>query len=343
MRLNFLTFGDHLADPVTEHRTSVAERINGIVESAVAAEAAGFHGINIGEHHAGAFVSSSPPVTLAAIGSRTSTLRLGTAVTLIANLDPVRVAEDYAMLDVLSDGRAEVVVGRGNLFPSTYELFGLSLDDSRRLLEDNVELVLDLWTKDAVSWNGPGRPPFENLSLTPRPVQDPHPLLWIGGGGSPETAELAARLGLPLALPSAFADPTRFKPVVKDYRERFANAQGDTEVPRVAASWHMNVAKNSQEAKKRWAPRYEAYHQWFGKQVTEHGGEYKAAAFDFDWMLTEGSALCGSPAEVVDKLSRMATLLEAEDHLVYLDMGGIPLEETLDMIDLIGSEVIPHI
>lgn len=344
MKLNLLTFGDHITDPVTGQSTTVAERHNGIIESAVAADAAGFNGVNIGEHHGGRFVTSSPPVTLAAIAGRTSRLRLGTAVTLAANIDPFRAAEDYATLDVLSGGRADMMVGRGNLFGATYDMFGQSLDDSRQLFEENIELILKLWTSDNVTWKGLSRPPLHDVTINPKPVQDPHPPLWIGGGGSPETAELAARLALPLALPSAFADPTRFVPVVQTYRERFTVHHGSAAPkPSVAASWHMHVAPKSQDAHDRWESRYQAYHLWFGEQVMEHNPNYSAPRFDYPWMLTEGAALAGSPAEVVDKLRRQAELLDADTHLVYLDMGGAPLPETLAMIDLIGAEVIPQL
>jgi alkanesulfonate monooxygenase SsuD/methylene tetrahydromethanopterin reductase-like flavin-dependent oxidoreductase (luciferase family) len=344
MKLNLLTFGDHLPDPVTGETTTVAERHNGIVESFVAADAAGFFGANLGEHHVGNFVSSNPPVTLAAVAGRTSALRLGTAVTLLANLDPLRVAEDYATLDVLSGGRVDVVVGRGNLFPATYEVFGQQLDDSRQLFEENIELLLRLWTENDVTWKGLGRPPLNSVTLNPKPVQTPHPPLWIGGGGSPETAELAARLGLPLALPSAFADPSRFAPVVEAFVQRWQELQGvHATRPSIAASWHMHVERDSARAKQRWEPRYAAYHQWFGDQVRLHNPDYVAPRFDYEWMLTSGSALAGSPAEVVDKLGRLAERLQADTHLVYLDMGGAPLRETLEMIELIGSDVIPQL
>lgn len=344
MKLNLLTFGDHLRDPVTGELTTVAERHNGIIDTAVAADAAGFGGVNIGEHHVGNFVSSSPPVTLAAVAARTERIRLGTAVTLLANIDPLRAAEDYSTLDVISGGRVDVVVGRGNLFPATYEVFGQQLADSRQLFEENIELLLRLWTEEKVTWKGLSRPPLHEVTLNPRPVQSPHPPLWIGGGGSPETAELAARLGLPLALPSAFADPYKFVPVVAAFTERWSALQGaDAVKPEVAASWHLHVERDSARAKARWEPRYAAYHQWFGDQVRLHNTDYKAPAFDYEWMLSKGSALAGSPAEVVDKLGMLGQILGADTHLVYLDMGGAPLRETMDMIELIGSDVIPQL
>ncbi|MFE5700365.1 LLM class flavin-dependent oxidoreductase [Rhodococcus koreensis] len=340
MKMHLLTFGDHLQDPVTGHTTTVAERHRGIIESAVAAETAGFDGVNIGEHHAGEFVSVSPPVTLAAIAERTTDLRLGTAVTLLANLDPLRAAEDYAVLDIISGGRAEMVVGRGNLFPHTYELFGQSLDDSRRLFEENVELVLRLWTEESVTWNGSSRPALHDVTLQPKPLQLPHPPLWIGGGGSPETAHLAARLGLPLALPSGFSEPGRFKPVVKAYKEAFTST---TSQPTIGACWHVHVAKTTQQARERWEPRFRAYHNWFGEIVKRQNPAFSTSELDFDWSVTEGSAIAGSPEEVIDRLGRLSEALEVDTNLIYLDSGGAPQAETMDMIELIGHEVLPKL
>jgi alkanesulfonate monooxygenase SsuD/methylene tetrahydromethanopterin reductase-like flavin-dependent oxidoreductase (luciferase family) len=343
VKFNLLTFGDHLTDPVTHTCTTVAERHQGIIDTAVAAEAAGFDGVNLGQHHAGEFVSVSPQMTLAAIAARTKTLRLGTAVTLIANNDPFLVAEDFAVLDVISNGRAEMMVGRGNLFPATYHLFGQDLADSRTLFAENIELVLKLWTEEKVSWKGLSRPPLDNVTLQPAPIQKPHPPLWIGGGGSTETAELAARLGLPLALPSAFGDPNSFVSVVREYKELFADYYGSADNARIAAPWHVHIERNGDDAKRNWKQRYLAYNEWFNSKVLEHNPDFKAKPLDYEWATTDGPAIAASPQEAIDRLGAAAELLEADVHLLYLDMGGAPVNETLDQIELIGSEVLPHL
>lgn len=341
MKVSLVTFGDHMRDPVTGVLMSPAERHSMMIDGAVAAEAAGFWSANFGEHHAGEFCLASPPLLLSAVAARTTRLRLGTAVCLIANQDPLRIAEDYATLDNISGGRVDLVVGRGNLFPHTYALFGQSLDNSRQLFEENIKAVLDLWTGPA-SYSGIGRPAYEGVVLSPPPVQKPHPPLWIGGGGSAETAELAARLGLPIALPSAFSDPKKFLPVVRDYRERFA-AHGHAHAPEVAAFWHGNVGHDSEAVKARWRPRYQTYMEWFSAIVQEQNPGWSPHKFDFDWLLTEGPALAGSPQEVVDKLCAFAELLQADVNLIYLDMGGMPRGELLDMVGLMGSDVLPKL
>ncbi|HZQ78506.1 MAG TPA: LLM class flavin-dependent oxidoreductase [Acidimicrobiia bacterium] len=340
MKVHLMTFGDQVRDPHTGVLQTVPERHRSIIEQAAAADAAGFAGINIGEHHAGEFASAAPPVILAAIAERTTNLRLGTAVTLLANLDAFRVAEDYATLDVISGGRVDLVAGRGNLFPHTYRLFGQSVDDSRQLFEENVHLVLAAWSGQEVHWKGLGRPPIHGARLQPLPVQQPHPPLWIGGGGSSETADLAARLALPMALPSAFGEPNRFRPVVDAYRER-VEAHGSQRTAQVAASWHLNVGRNSGDTKRRWEPRYRAYSDWFASMVKAQNPDYQPHTFDFEWMTTEGPAIAGSPAEVTERLAKLTALLDVDVHLVYLDMGGMPPGEAIEMIELIGAEVLP--
>src|SRR5438874_632113 len=162
MKFGLMSLGDSIVDPVTGQQSSAAERHRMLVESAVAAEAAGFTSVNMGEHHGIDYIYSAPPVVLAAIAERTSTLRLSTAVTLAANLDPFRMAEDYATVDVLSGGRVEIVAGRGNFFVSTYTLFGQDVAESRERFDEAIELLLTLWRGGVVNWEGSFRPPIVN-------------------------------------------------------------------------------------------------------------------------------------------------------------------------------------
>ncbi|HWO66247.1 MAG TPA: LLM class flavin-dependent oxidoreductase, partial [Umezawaea sp.] len=253
MKLSLMDLGDRITDPITGTKPTPSERHRAIVEAAVVADESGFHGVHIGEHHGLDYIFSAPPVILAAIAERTTNLRLATAVTLAANLDPVRAAEDYATVDVLSGGRCEVVVGRGNGFANTYTLFGQRLEDSAELFAERVELLTRLWSGDPVNWPGSThRAPIDGFELQPPPV---HGLpLWVGGGYSEATIDLTARLGLDLMLPSVFGDPANLKPVVESYREKFA-AYGHAREPRVAAAWHVNVGETSQAARTRWEPR----------------------------------------------------------------------------------------
>jgi alkanesulfonate monooxygenase SsuD/methylene tetrahydromethanopterin reductase-like flavin-dependent oxidoreductase (luciferase family) len=343
MRLSLMTLGDLVRDPVTGVLETPAERHRSVVEAAAAADEVGFHGVNIGEHHGLEYIYSAPPVILAAIAERTKNLRLSTAVTLAANLDPVRAAEDYATLDALSGGRTEMVVGRGNFFTSTYTLFGQDPEDSHELFGENVELLLRLWSGESVSWTGRSRPPLEDFTLQPPPVDVPP--LWIGGGASESTSELAARLGLNLMLPSAFGNPAIFAPVVDTYLERYA-AFGHTREPEIGACWHVNVAPTSQEARARWQPRYQAYFELMGtiiRRVNPNPPPFINKPFDFDWLTSNGPAIVGSPEEVVDRLGQVSQALKTDVNLIYLDMGGQPADEYRAMVELIGDKVLPKL
>jgi alkanesulfonate monooxygenase SsuD/methylene tetrahydromethanopterin reductase-like flavin-dependent oxidoreductase (luciferase family) len=343
MKVSLMGLGDQIQDPVTGTWEDAAQRHRAMVEAAVAADESGFHGVHVGEHHGQAYIYSAPPVMLAAIGERTRRVKLSTAVTLAANLDPVRAAEDYATVDVLSGGRCEVVVGRGNFFVSTYTLFGQRIEDSHELFRTNVELLLKLWRSRPVNYDGPFRAPIDEFELQPPPLSGIP--VWVGGGASESTAELAAQLGLDLMLPSAFGNPAQFKPIVETYRERFAS-YGHGREPSVGACWHVNVNESSQEARERWEPRYHAYFDLMNRmilKVTPDPPEFVHRPFDFERLRTRGPAIVGSPAEVVDRLSQAAEELTSDVNLLSIDMGGQPAKEFVKMTELIGSQVIPQL
>ncbi|HEV7975668.1 LLM class flavin-dependent oxidoreductase [Amycolatopsis sp.] len=343
MDVSILSLGDLVTDPVTGERMTAAEKHQLAVDQAVAAEEAGLRAIYIGEHHALEYVYSCPPVILSAISQRTKRLRLGTGVTLLANLDPVRVAEDYGTLDVLSNGRVEIVGGRGNIFPSVYELFGQPIEESQERFEENLRLLLDIWTNPVVNWEGKFRPAIRDQKIEPVPLQRPRPPVWIGGGLSTSSAELCAALGLPLMLPvTTFQPASMFEPAAQHYRESW-KAAGHEQPCRIGATVHATVAATSQEARKLWAPRYTAYHDWSRKAIHSTGAKPAfLTGFDFDALIGPGgSAVGGSPAEVVDKIGWLSELLGVDSIVLYLDMGGIPKNELLTMIERVGSEVIP--
>jgi alkanesulfonate monooxygenase SsuD/methylene tetrahydromethanopterin reductase-like flavin-dependent oxidoreductase (luciferase family) len=342
VKFNLMSLGDQITDPVTGQRWTAQERHQMFVDMAVRAEVAGFNGVNMGEHHGIDYIYSAPPVVLAAIAARTTTLRLGTAVTLLANLDALRIAEDYATLDVLSNGRVDIVSGRGNFFASTYTLFGQDVSESRERFDEAVELFIQLWRGEPVRWNGKVRPPINGERLQPTPHDTRRVPLSIGGGSSKETAELAARLGLDLVLPSAFGRPENLRPIVEHYLERFAD-HGHDRKPRVGACWHVSVGPDSKAAKDRWEPRYRQYHAWMNDMLGRINPTMPkhVRPFDYEWLLTQGPAIAGSPAELTDRLAQWGELLSLDYSLLYMDMGGTPLGELLDMVSLVGAQVIP--
>jgi alkanesulfonate monooxygenase SsuD/methylene tetrahydromethanopterin reductase-like flavin-dependent oxidoreductase (luciferase family) len=350
MEVGLLILGDHLADPTSGVRMPAAARYRQMVELGVTAEAAGFALVCVGEHHLCDYILSAPPVVLAAIGERTRRIRLGTGVTLLGSLDPVRVAEDYATVDVLSNGRLELVAGRG-ILRRTYADFGFDPADSRALFEESLALLLQVWSEPVVTWRGRFRAPLDGVTVQPRPLQQPHPPVWVGGGSSAESIDLAARLGLPLLLPSVLAAPEVFRPLVDRYRERFtATVHGAK--PRVGAVSHAHVARDSETARARWRPHHLHYLEWVANELVPWAGANvgpggapmpQHVRFDFEQLCEKGPALCGSPAEVVERMSAIREALGLDLHLVMFDHGGLPEALLRDSFERFGTEVLPRV
>jgi alkanesulfonate monooxygenase SsuD/methylene tetrahydromethanopterin reductase-like flavin-dependent oxidoreductase (luciferase family) len=332
--MGLISFADHVTDPVTGRRPSQVERMARVVESAALAEQAGFASFGVGEHHFSDYILSAPELVLAYCAARTERIKLGTSVTLLANVDPVRQAESLATLDVLSDGRAQVTFARG-VSEDTAHAFGIaSIDELRPRFEEHLRLVLRLLTEDQVTWSGQYRTPLEAIRIEPRPVQQPHPSIWIGGGLSTVSADLAAEIGLPLMLPSLFRWPEDYLDIIEHYRDRYA-AAGHQRPARIGFPSYLHVARTSQEARQRWQPHLERYRD-FARDVRGSFGR----PIDYASLLA-GPAICGSPAEVVDRIRQIDELLGLDRHLVLMDGGALPDELYRDALDLMASEVLP--
>lgn len=318
-------------------------RFRSVVEQAVRAESLGFDGVWIGEHHFCDYIVTTPQLLLAAISERTSRVRLGTGTALVANRDPVHIAEDFATVDVLSGGRVELVTGRG-ILPSTYALFGRDIEDSREIYAENIELILRLWTEDSVEWNGVHRAPLDGVTLSPRPLQKPHPPVWVGGGTSYESVELAARLGVNLMLPSVFAPPAAFVKLVSFYREKLAEYGHDVASRRVGACSHCHVGPTTQGARSRWEPHYRTYIEWahgLFASSPDYARRVKPT-FEYDQLLS-GPAICGSPAQVAERMLEIEEMLDIDNHLVMFDMGGLPESTLAEVMELFAAEVMPAV
>jgi alkanesulfonate monooxygenase SsuD/methylene tetrahydromethanopterin reductase-like flavin-dependent oxidoreductase (luciferase family) len=345
MKLGLMSLGDKIDDPVTATPFSASERYGMTIEAAEVADRTGLYGIYIGEHHGIAYTFSSPAVALAAIAARTTRLRLGTAVALAANLDTLRMAEDYATVDMVSGGRLDLVTGRGNFFEKTYDLFGQSAAESAERFAEAMELLCKLWPGRPVYWKGRYRAPITGQHLEPTPVQQDLLPFWVGGGSSPATAELAGRLGLALMLPSAFGRPDKFRAVADIYRGAFA-AANHRHAPRVGACWHGWVDKDDETARARFEPRYRAYHaftQAVIRSVNDNPPPYLSAPFDYDFLATEGPAIVGGPDHFAERLASLGELVGADLNIIKMDMGGVPRTEYVEMVERLGTEVLPRL
>lgn len=340
MDIGLLSLGDVLPDPATGELPSDARRTRSIVERAVEAEALGFDLVAIGEHHGSAYQTSAPPVILAAIGERTRRVRLSTGVTLAANLDPVRMAEDYATLDVLTGGRAEIVAGRGTLFARTFDYLGQDARQSRKLFAEHVELLVRLLAEERVDHPAGGlRPPLDGFTMRPRPTGTVP--VWVGGGSTVDSPLLAARLGLPLMLPSVFGPPKSFVPIVEAYRAAWEEA-GHPGRGRVGAIAHCHIAPTTQQARAAFRPHYEQYWTFIQTLIEEYSPHLPPVVFDFDELLA-GPAVCGSPAEALERIAGDRELLDLDRFTFLFDIGGTPEPLLCETLQRFGTEVLPHL
>lgn len=345
MRTGLLSLGDLIRDPLTGELRTPAQRHRNLINQAVWAEAAGFDTIHFGEHHFSRYIMSSPQVVLAAAAERTTTLRLSTGVALAANLDPVRVAEDYATIDAISNGRVEPCFGRGTLFPDVYSEFGQDEAFASERFAESLELILRLWSEEEVTWTGRHRAPLHHATVHPRPTQTPRPPVWVGAGLSIESVDLAARLGCWLMLPTVFGVWEMFKPAVEHYEAAWTKYGHDPAQRRIGAICHFGVARTSQEAHARFRPRYEAYwgelSKWTSESAQRAGREPRPFPIPTYDTMTSSIAICGSPAEVLERFAVARETMHLDTHLVMLDMGGMPDRELRDSFDVLASDVLP--
>jgi alkanesulfonate monooxygenase SsuD/methylene tetrahydromethanopterin reductase-like flavin-dependent oxidoreductase (luciferase family) len=285
MHVGLLSLGDLITDPVTGARRTHAERHRNLVDQAILAERVGFHSVHLGEHHFCDYILSSPAVVLAAIAERTTTLRLSTGVALGVNNDALRIAEDYATVDVLSGGRVEPVIGRGTFFPHTYQAFGQDPKHAHAVFAENLEILVKAWEEETFTWTGTHRTPLCTLSVTPRPVQQPRPPIWAGVGASHESIDLAARLGLWLMLPTVFGTIEMFRKAVDYYEERWEHYGHLASAKRIGCCSHTFIHHSSATARTIWEPRYRAYIEWVNAltyQSTNGENAGGLGSFDFD-------------------------------------------------------------
>ncbi|WP_375295243.1 LLM class flavin-dependent oxidoreductase [Paenibacillus sp.] len=336
MEIGISTFLEATPNPANGKPVSHAERIRQGVEEIVVAEQAGLDVYAIGEHHRPDYSASAPAVILAAGAARTSRIRLSSAVTVLSSDDPVRVYQQFSTLDAISNGRAEIMAGRGS-FIESFPLFGYSLNDYDELFEEKLELLLNICASEKVSWPGGHRPAIENRGVYPRSVQQPLPV-WIGSGGNPESVVRAGMLGLPLVLAIIGGQPEQFAPLVRLYKEAAAQAGHDPSKLPIATHSHGFIADTAEQAAELFFPPTQAMMNAIGR---ERGwGHYGRAAFDAARSL-RGALYVGDPEYVAEKIVLLRKNLGLTRFLLHVDVSGVPHRELLRTIELLGTKVAP--
>jgi len=334
MEIGIYSFGERTRDPETGQLISPEERLRRLLEEIELADQVGLDVFGVGEHHRPDYVVSAPAVVLAAAAARTRRIRLTSAVSVLSTDDPVRVFQAFATLDLLSGGRAEIMVGRGS-FVESYPLFGYDLDDYDELFDEKLDLLLRLRSSERVTWSGRHRPPLQDAAIYPRPLQDPLPV-WVATGGTPASAARAGRLGLPMALAIIGGMPEHFVPVVRWYREA-ARRAGHSNV-RVGINSHGFIADRSQDAAETAFPAFKETMDRIGR---ERGWPpMTREQFEFSRSL-RGADFVGSPQQVIEKILWQHSLFKHDRFLLQLTVGTLPHRKVLRAIELLGTEVAP--
>lgn len=335
MEIGLYTFGDL---PVgTRGPEASKRRLLEIVEAAKLADQAGLSVFGIGEHHRPDYTISVPVAIMGAIAAVTKDIRITTAVTILSSSDPVRIFEELATIDLLSSGRAELTVGRG-AFIESFPLFGYDLKDYDALYEEKLDLLLRVSASDAITWQGRFRPALNNVEIAPRPYVAKPPI-WIGAGGTPESAIRAGRAGVPLNLANIGGEPARFRPFIDLYRRSFHDSGHDPAGLKVGISSHLHVQKNSQAALDEFYPHYARY---IGHNLPNGDNGWKVSRADYERLASpHGALFVGSPQQIIDKILYEHEMFRHDRFMAQIDIGGLPFGKVADAIELLATEVLP--
>ncbi len=338
MELGLYTFAEATPDSATGKTVSPQQRLHDLMEEIELADQVGLDVFGIGEHHRPDYVVSSPAVVLAAAAVRTKNIRLTSAVTVLSSDDPVRVFQDFATVDLLSNGRAEIMAGRGS-FIESYPLFGYDLDDYNELFQEKLEMLLRIRESTRVTWAGKHTQSLDNLGVYPRPVQNPLPV-WIAVGGTPQSVVRAGRLGLPLAIAIIGGSPARFVEFADLYRQTAASAGHDTSKLQLSINSHGLIGDSSQETADIAWP---AYADTMGRIGRERGWPPPTRAHFDRERSRHGAMLLGSPQEVIDKILWEHELFGMTRFLIQFSVGTLPHSVIMRSIELYGTVVAPAV
>jgi probable LLM family oxidoreductase len=337
VEIGVYTFAELRPDPVSGEVISPEQRLKDLLEEIELADEVGLDVFGVGEHHRPDFAVSAPAVVLAAAAVKTRRIRLTSAVTVLSSDDPVRVFQELSTVDLLSGGRAEIMVGRGS-FIESFPLFGFDLRDYDVLFAEKLALLLQLREQELVRWSGAHRAPLAGEGVYPRPLQDPLPI-WVAVGGTPESAIRAGRLGLPMALAIIGGQPERFKPFAELHRQA-AREAGHDPPPPLSINSHAYVADTAEQAAEDFFPSYAAMMNAIGAER----GWSPIQRPDFDALRSpRGALVVGSPQEVVEKILFQHEIFGHERFLAQISVGTLAHANVLRAIELLGTAVAPAV
>lgn len=334
---------DSFVSVIAGGRTGVSitpeQRIQNLLEEIELADQSGLDAFGIGEHHRKEFLDSAPTVLLAAAAARTKQIRLGSAVTVLSAADPVRIFQEFATLDLISKGRAEIVAGRGS-FTEAFPLFGFELEDYDSLFAEKLELLLQIRSNPVVTWKGSHRPPLVAQSIYPRPLQSELPI-WVGVGGTPASFVRAGLLGLPLMVAIIGGEPRRFRPLIDMYREAGRRAGYGPDKLKVGLHAIGFAGKTDKAAADAFFPGYAHTFTEIGKER----GWAPTSRSQYDLQLgPNGALLIGSPETITEKILRFDRELGGLSRVsLQMTVAAMPHDKMLEAISLLGSDVAPRL
>lgn len=334
MEFGLYSLGDHIMNPLTGNRISAQERIQQLIEMSQLAEQAGIDVFSVGESHQTYFASQAHSVILSAIAQATKTIKLSSSATVLSVLDPVRVYEDFATIDLISNGRAEIVAGRGSRV-GAHQLFGVDLQDYEEIYEEKLELLKLINENERVTWQGNFRAPLQNAEILPRPLSGSLPI-WRAVGGPPSSAIKAGYMGLPMMLTTLGGPAMNFKYSVDAYRETARQSGFDPAGLPVATTSLFYVADSTKEALQGMYPHINGGFQAI--RGTGYPKQQFAQATDY-----RDALMVGSTDQIIEKILYQYELFGMQRFMAQIDFGGVPFDKLMKNIELIGNDIIPAI
>ena len=332
--IGLYTLGDYVSDPKTGHIISEKERIEQIIGAAKVADAVGLDVFSVGESHQEHFISQAHALILAAIARETTTIRISSSATILSTSDPVRVYENFATLDILSNGRAEIVAGRASRL-GLFDLLGFDVKDYEALFEEKFELLLRLNQEAKVTWQGTYRKPLNNAVLYPKPLQEKLPI-WRAVGGPAYSARIAGKQGVAMMLATLMGPIAHFNQTVQTYRQSFQHYHETLDAMKLGITSFCHIADTDEQALR----NFYQYANHSFKQSNGHGLSKEGYATVLDM---RNAMIIGSPETVINKLVYQYEVYKHDRHLLQIDLGGMPYDQIITTIETLGRVIVPEV